>query len=91
MVQKLGGKVVDMFLDSKLVVGQVNRELDARNKRMQEYLEQAKRLQSRFDSFNLMHILRSGNMHPDSLVTLATSSKFALGHPGGGFIETFSD
>ena len=35
MVQKLGGKVVNMFLDSRLVVGQVNGELEARDERMQ--------------------------------------------------------
>ena len=74
MVQKLGGKAIDMFLDLRLVVGQVKRELDTRDKRMQEYLDQAKRLQSRFDSFSLLHIPRSGNTHADSLATLATSS-----------------
>ena len=73
MVQKLGGKAVNMFSDSRLVIGQVNGELQARDKRMQEYLDQAKCLQSRFNSFNLLHIPRSGNTHADSLATLATS------------------
>ena len=35
MVQKLGGKTVNMFSDSILVVGQVNGELEARDERMQ--------------------------------------------------------
>ena len=39
MVQKLGGKTINMFSDSRLVVGQVNRELEARDERMQEYLD----------------------------------------------------
>ena len=73
MVQKLGGKAVNMFSDSRLIVGQVNGELEARDKRMQEYLDQAKCLQSQFDSFSLLHIPRSGNTHVDSLATLATS------------------
>ena len=34
MVQKLGGKVVNMFSDSRLVIGQVNRELEARDERI---------------------------------------------------------
>ena len=34
MVQKLGGKAINMFLDSRLVVGQVNGELEARDERM---------------------------------------------------------
>ena len=40
---------------------------------MQGYLDQIKRLQSRFDSFSLLHIPRSGNTHADSLATLTTS------------------
>ena len=35
MVQKLGGKAVNMFSDSRLIVGQVNGELEARDKRIQ--------------------------------------------------------
>ena len=73
MVQKMGGKIVEMFSDSRLVVGQVKGELEARDARMQEYLSQVKRLQPGFDLFNLSHISRSGNTHADSLATLATS------------------
>ena len=38
MVQKMGGRVVKVFSDSKLVVGQVRGDLEARDSRMQEYL-----------------------------------------------------
>ena len=38
MLQKLGGKVVEIFLDSRIVVGQVRGELEARDARMQDYL-----------------------------------------------------
>ena len=44
MVQKLGRKAVNMFSDSRLVVGQVNGELEARDERMQGYLSQVKHL-----------------------------------------------
>ena len=67
-----------MFSDSKLIVGQVNRELEARDERMKEYLDQAKYLRSRFNSFSLLHIPRSGNTHADSLAMLATSSAQCL-------------
>ena len=40
--------------------------------RMQEYLSQVRCLQFGFESFNLQHILGSGNTHADSLATLAT-------------------
>ena len=45
---------------------------------MQGYLSQVKCLQSHFDSFNLLHIPKSGNTHADSLATLATSSAQSL-------------
>ena len=38
MVQKMGGKTVKVYSDSKLVVGQVRGDLEARDPRMQEYL-----------------------------------------------------
>ena len=78
MVQKLGEKAVNMFSDLRLVVSQVNGELEIRDKRMQGYLDQIKLLQSRFDSFSLLHIPRSGNTHANSLATLATSSTQSL-------------
>ena len=36
MIQKMGGKVVKMFLDSRLVVGQVRGKMEAKDVRMQE-------------------------------------------------------
>ena len=40
----MGGKIVEMFSDSRLVVGQVKGELEARDAMMQEYLSRVKRL-----------------------------------------------
>ena len=74
MVQKMGGKVVEMFSDSRLVVGQVKGEMEAKDVRMQEYLNQVKCLRPSFDLFSLSHISINGNTHVDSLATLATSS-----------------
>ena len=74
MVQRMGGKAVKMFSNSRLVVGQVKGELEVRDERMQDYLSQVRHLQSRFELFSLLHIPRSGNTHADSLAKLATSS-----------------
>ena len=52
----------------------MKRELETRDMRMQEYLNQVRHLQSGFESFSLLHIPRSGNTHANSLATLATSS-----------------
>ena len=53
MVQKMGGKTVEIFFDSRLVVGQVQGESEARDPGMQEYLCQVRHLQSNFESFVL--------------------------------------
>ena len=74
IVQRMGGKLVKVFSNSRLVVGQVKGEFEAKDERMQGYLNQVKCLQSEFDSFDLLHIPRNGNAHADSLVILATSS-----------------
>ena len=69
---------VEVFSDSRLIVGQVKGELEARDVRMQEYLSQVRHLQLDFEFFDLSHISRSGNTHADSLATLATSSMQGL-------------
>ena len=78
-IQKMGGKAVEMFSNSRLVVSQVKGELEARDVRMQGYLSQIKHLQSDFEFFNVSHVSRSGNIHADSLAILATST--AQGSP----------
>ena len=67
-------KVVEIFSDLRLVVGLVKGEMKAKDVRMQEYLNQVKRLWPSFNLFSLSHISKSGNTHADSLATLATSS-----------------
>ena len=78
MVQKMGGKAIKMFSNSRLVVSQVGGELEAKDERMQGYLTQVRFLQSKFESFNLLHIPRSGNTHADFLAMLASSSAQSL-------------
>ena len=42
MVQKMEGKVVKVFSNSRLIIGQVKGELEAMDLRMQGYLNQAR-------------------------------------------------
>ena len=70
----MGGKFIKLFSDSRVGVGQIRGEFKAKDERMQGYLNQVKCLQSKFDSFDLLHVPRSGNAHADSLAMLATSS-----------------
>ena len=74
MVQRMVGKSIRLFSDSRLVVDQVKGEFEAKDERMQGYLSQVKCLQLKFDSFDLLHVPRSGNAHADSLAMLVTSS-----------------
>ena len=73
MVQKMGGRIVEIYSDSRLVVSQVKGELEARDVRIQDYLNQVRHLQSMFEFFSLQQISRSKNTHADSLSTLTTS------------------
>ncbi|XP_030923551.1 uncharacterized protein LOC115950498 [Quercus lobata] len=74
MIRKMGGKAVDIFSDSRLIVGQVNGDMEAKDERMKEYLVRLKYLQTHFHHFRLTHVPRNGNTHADSLAMLATSS-----------------
>ena len=56
MVQRMGGKPIKLFSDSRLIVGQVRGEFEAKDERMQGYLSQVKCLQLKFDSFDLLHV-----------------------------------
>ena len=38
MVQRMGGKSIKVFLDSRLIIGQVKGEFAAKDERMQGYL-----------------------------------------------------
>ena len=74
MVQKMGGNSVKLFSDLRLVVSQVKREFEAKDERMQGYLNQVKCPQLKFDSFDLLRVPRSSNAHANSLAMLSTSS-----------------
>ena len=42
MIQRMGGKFIKLFSDSRLVVGQVRGEFEAKDEKMQGYLRQVK-------------------------------------------------
>ena len=48
-------------------------ELEARDPRMQGYLDRVRCMRARFESFDVLRIPRGENTHADSLATLATS------------------
>ena len=52
-IQKLVGKIIKAYCDSRLIVGQVRGDFEAKNPRMLWYLNQVKRLSRGFHSFTL--------------------------------------
>ena len=48
VVKGLGGKNIEVFSDSQLIVGQVLGEYEAKDARMQAYLGKIKQLQTHF-------------------------------------------
>ena len=56
MVSRLGGKAIEIYWDSCLVVGQVNGEFESKDQRMQGYLIKVKRDRYCFKSFVLRQI-----------------------------------
>ena len=73
MVSHLVGDVVELYADSRLVVGQVNGKFKVQDERMHGYLAKVKWAQAQFKSFVLKQIPRGQNSHADSLAMLATS------------------
>ena len=73
MVSQLRGEVVNLYFHSRLVVGQVNREFEARDERVQGYLAKVKQAPAQFRSFVLKQVPRGQNSNADSLAMLATS------------------
>ena len=73
MARQLGKDVVELYSDSRLVVGQVNGEFEARDERMQGYLAKVQHAWAQFKSFVLKQIPRGQNCHANSLAMLATS------------------
>ncbi|XP_075655290.1 uncharacterized protein LOC142625539 [Castanea sativa] len=73
MVKHLGGRVVRLYCDSRLVVGQVNGEFEAKDERMKSYLKRVQGVLGLFESFKVQQVPRGHNSHADSLAMLATS------------------
>ena len=72
-IKKLEGESIKVFCDSRLVVGQVRGEFEAKDQRMWWSLGQVKQLQASFGTFTISQVSRSKNTHANSLATLHTS------------------
>ena len=59
--------------DSQLVVGQVNKEFESRDPRMEKYVSRVKQHLNRFPVWKLEHVPRDSNEKADALASVAAS------------------
>lgn len=72
-VLDLGAQEVEVYLDSQLVVNQVNSSFEAKDPHMINYLRLVKQTMSQFQRVKVIQIARGQNQHADSLATFASS------------------
>ena len=72
-ISRLEAWDVEIYLDSRLIVNQVQGSFEARDPRMKAYVELAKQAMSNFCTMKVIQVARVQNRHADSLATLASS------------------
>ena len=75
----LGAKNLLIQSDSKLVIGQIKGEYEAKEERMQKYLKLARQLAQEFDTVEFIQIPRSQNMGADEVSKLTSSEEGGIG------------
>jgi ribonuclease HI len=81
---KLGVRWLYICEESKLVVNQVMGESNCHNSRMVMYRQEIRKLEEKFDGFELHHILRRDNEVGNALAWLRSSHEIA---PPGVFAQ----
>lgn len=69
--RRLGGKTVQVFSDSELMVRQINGVYKVKDGKLLDLYKEAKRLISGFSDFNINHVTRDKNARADSLANEA--------------------
>ncbi|XP_012846942.1 PREDICTED: uncharacterized protein LOC105966912 [Erythranthe guttata] len=72
LVSSAGGRRLNIFLDSQLVVQQVKGEFEIKNERMMAYCEMVRSMMSEFDFCELAQIPREENQHADFLAKVGS-------------------
>nr|XP_023904367.1 uncharacterized protein LOC112016094 [Quercus suber] len=73
--KELGARNLLVQNDSKLVIGQIRGEYEAKEKRMQKYLKLTKHLTQEFEKVEFTQIPRSQNMATDEVSKIASSEE----------------
>ncbi|XP_075075859.1 uncharacterized protein LOC142162823 [Nicotiana tabacum] len=75
LAKGLGAEVIEAKCDSLLVVSQVNGSYEAREDRMQRYLDKIQVTLRRFKEWTLIHVPREQNSEVDALANLGSSAE----------------
>ncbi|XP_075099220.1 uncharacterized protein LOC142176060 [Nicotiana tabacum] len=75
LAKGLGDEVIEAKCDSLLVVSQANGSYEARDDRMQRYLDKIQITLHRFKEWTLVHVPREHNSETDALVNLGSSTE----------------
>jgi len=68
---KLGASWADIYLDSELIVKQLNGQYRVKNQSLKPLYHRAKQLQSQLEGFTITHIPRNENSEAHNLAALA--------------------
>lgn len=71
---KLGAAVVQVYMDSELVVRQVTGRYRVKNPGLKPLYEEVKNLQPRFAGFRISHVPRTRNAEADALANAAADA-----------------
>ncbi|XP_075077649.1 uncharacterized protein LOC142164196 [Nicotiana tabacum] len=75
LAKGLGAEVIKAKCDSFLMVSQVNRNYEAREDKMQRYLDKIQVTLHRFKEWTLVHVPREQNGEADALANLGSSAE----------------
>jgi ribonuclease HI len=71
---ELGIKIINVFVDSKLITEQVRGNYRVTKHRLKPLFNEVKNLESKFDKFRITHVYRHLNTHADRLANEAINN-----------------
>jgi hypothetical protein len=80
----LGIKRLLVYGDSLLVIQQVNKEWDCKKKTMDTYVQEVRKMENKFSSLEVHHVIREHNVGADILCKLGSTRAQV---PAGVFIQ----
>ena len=80
VAKALGTRNLKLYMDSKLVVGKMNNEYEAKEDRMKRYVKLTNHLISHFDDVRVDQVPREENLEADEVARLASSNNSTKKH-----------